>query len=42
MENPVALTPAGEPVGSDDRSEVTVQVVNLVTSHRGQMQGSAS
>jgi biopolymer transport protein ExbB len=26
----------------DDINEVTVQVVNLVTSHRGQMQGSAT
>jgi biopolymer transport protein ExbB/TolQ len=26
----------------DDINEVTVQVLNLVTSHRGQMQGSAS
>jgi biopolymer transport protein ExbB len=26
----------------DDINEVTVQVVNLVTSHRGQMQGTAS
>ncbi len=27
---------------TDDINEVTVQVVNLVTSHRGQMQGSAT